>query len=140
MEARRAPRKKGQGEERSDFLRGFGGALVLWCFGIRLWQLSCGIRMWRLKVVWYMDVAIQSGVIYGSGDLRWFGIRVEQFLVARYTGLAILWSLGSVFGGTRVFDVGHGEKEEWLAMVLDVQRVLYVIETTVFARLIASSK
>jgi hypothetical protein len=101
--------------------------------------MGVGIRMWGSKVVQYTG-AISGGVVYRFDESRCFGVRVERFSVARYTGLAILWSLGSVFGGTRVFDIGHGEKEECLAMVLDVQRVLYVIETTVFARLIASSK
>jgi hypothetical protein len=148
MEARRAPRKQGRGEERSDF---YAALVMLWCFDIRLWQLSwglvygCGDQRWfsirvQSQVVWYTGSTNLGVLAYELSDSRWFGIRVERFLVARYTGLAILWSLGSAFGGTQVFDIGHGEKEEWLAMVLEAQRDLYVIETTVFARLIASSK
>jgi hypothetical protein len=91
-------------------------------------------------VVRYSGLAIFDGLVYELGDSRWLGIRVWWSFVVWYTGMAMRWDSETSFGSTRVFDIGHGEKEEWLAMVLEVQRVLYVIETTVFARLIASSK
>jgi hypothetical protein len=55
MEARRAPRKKGRGEERSDFY----AALVLWYTALA-----------ALVRVWYTDVAIKGGVVYWVWRLK----------------------------------------------------------------------